>query len=254
MELRKFFSSMYVITIILLSFLAVVASFQQNIFPLNLVAAILTTTLVDTTLKIFYLKKQISFPYSATISGLIIGSVAPINSPVYVGMIAGLLAMLSKFFIRIKNSHIFNPAALGLLTSLAAFSLGDEWWSSVNILFGNYFFPLSIILIISNYKAMKLKIALSFLTIFFISIIIFNSSLRPLSPFDIFLLLPFFYAFIMVSEPKTSPYGTKSQIIFGIFIAVLLLFLVLLGIGYSLFIALLIGNLAYAIYRNFLQH
>ena len=253
MDLKKF-SSMYAVTIILLTFLAALASYTRQSFPIDLIIAVLTTSLLDLALQKFFLKKQISFPRSAIISGLIIGSVAPFSAPYFTIILAGILAMLSKFFIRMKNAHIFNPATFGLLISLAAFSVGDEWWGGENFLFAGYMIPVALILIISNYKAMKLKISLPFLAMFMIlNIVAFGVSNYTSSPaiLNYFSLFPFFFAFIMVSEPKTSPYGTRPQIVFGILVAILSFLLGFFGVNYTFLIALLIGNLSYFVYRNF---
>lgn len=248
----NYLHSMYVWTIILLVFLAVVASFARSAFPINLLIAVITATALDILIKKVWLKKT-GMPFSAIISGIIIGSIAPFNAPVSVVVLASAVVILSKFLIRF-NDHVFNPAALGLLVSLSLFGLGDEWWAagaSVNIL--GAALTLTPLLILASYKAGKLGVSLPFLlatAILYHAMGIATISLSGANIIRFLDSLPYYFGFIMVSEPRTSPYIRKEQIAFGISVAVISVLLTIYSIKYALFIALLLGNLAYALYRN----
>lgn len=251
MMFSKYFQSMYHVTVALLLLLAAVASYARG-FPVNLLTAVLVAAVLDVAIKKVILKKKVSTPLSAIISGLIIGSIAPFDAPVIVVIVASAIAIFSKYVIRIGSSHIFNPATLGLLVSLAIFRLGDAWWAteaSVNI--AGTSVVLMPLLLAANYKAMKLSTAIPFLAataVFFhlTGITVLNSA-GILSFLE---SLPYYFAFIMVSEPRTSPYVRKEQAVFGISVAILSVVLTLYSVKYSLFVALLLGNIAYALYRS----
>ncbi|MEK6837098.1 MAG: hypothetical protein AABX69_00475, partial [Nanoarchaeota archaeon] len=115
--------------------------------------------------------------------------------------------------------------------------------------------PLSLILIIASYKADKLKVAIPFLLL---TALLYAATEFVKVPFTTTGLLafvssmPYYFAFIMLSEPKTSPlsYNPKEQIAFGIAVAVLYFALDFNDVKFPFFIALLAGNLAYSLYRS----
>ncbi len=252
MDLSKYANSMHVWAMIFLLFLAATASFALQKFPLNLIVSILVAIVLDLSIKKFYLKKELSFPFSAFISGTIIGSVAPLSSPTMVVAVADFVAIISKHFIKLKGAHIFNPAALGLLLSLAVFGLGDEWWAATSFSFAGAIIILTPLLIFPNWKAMKLRVALPFLT----TTAILSLASGDLGGYSLaamtnaFYALPYYFGFIMVSEPRTSPYQPKEQMAFGILIATLLVAMKLFSIPYYHLASLLVGNLAFSIYRG----
>ncbi len=253
MSLKDYLNSMYVWTIVLLLFLAAAASITLKIFSWNLIIAIFVCSVFDILIKKFFLKKALSFPFSAFITGTIIGSIITFNAPLFAVLTACVFAIASKNLVRLKFGHIFNPATLGLLVALAFFNLGDEWWAAIGFNFLGLIIPISVILILANYKAMKLRVSIPFLIVvaalYYITDFVKITS--PIGILSFVNVLPFYFAFIMLSEPKTSPYKTNEQIVFGISLAILYFSLDFFGIKFPFFIALLIGNLAYALYRNY---
>ena len=123
---------MHLWTIVLLSILAVISSYTLHTFPVPLILAVVVAGITEALIRRFYLKHAFKIPYSGLITGLIIGCVAPINAPLLLILIAGIIAVVSKFFIQYRSSNIFNPASLGLIIALAIFGLGDEWWVASN--------------------------------------------------------------------------------------------------------------------------
>jgi len=247
MKFAKYFQSMYYVTIALLLLLAAVASVGRG-FPVNLVIAVAVASGLDVAIKKVILKRRPSAPLSAIISGLIIGSVAPLNAPYLLILLASTVAILSKYALRWKGQHIFNPAALGLLIGLATFALGDEWWAAGASYAGITLTPL---LILANYKAGKLWTSISFLAVtaillHFTGLTVINSLSGTFRFLD---SLPYYFGFIMVSEPRTSPYVRNEQIAFGAGVAVLSVVLVYTGF-YAQLAALLLGNLVYALYKS----
>ncbi len=253
-SLSEYFKSMYFWAVLLLLLCAAVSSYAIHTFPANLLAAIAACALLDAAVKKLFLKREIKLSASAVISGIIIGSIAPLNAPVAAILAAAAVAIASKYVLRIKGRHIFNPATLGLLVSLSLFRLGDMWWAASGFNFAGFAVPVTLLLIIANYKAEKLKISLPFLAViaaFYAATQFFKNPITAVGLLNFFTSLPFYFAFIMLSEPKTSPNAPKEQIIFGIAAAVLVFLLESKHTKYAFLVGLLAANLAYSTYRNY---
>lgn len=253
--LRSFPGSMYVVTIAFLLLLAAVASYKQAAFPVSLLLAILACCVLDLLIARFFLKrKQLRFPYSGFISGTIIGSIAPVNAPAAAILVAAAIAVASKYVIRLKGRHVFNPATLGLLVSLWLFGLGEVWWAASPILWvAGLAVPLTLLFVVANYQAGKLRVSIPFLAATAIMYAATQFIAVPFTAaglFTFFSSLPFYFAFIMLSEPKTSPNTPREQIVFGVSVAVLVFALEQVHVKYAFFIALLAGNLVYSLYRS----
>lgn len=250
----EYFKSMYVVTIALLLLLAAVASYNLRNFPTGLVIAIAACSALDLLITGVFLKKVFRFPYSGFISGIIIGSIAPLNASAVAIFVAAAVAISSKYVLRLKGRHIFNPATLGLLVSLWLFKLGDQWWAAVaGLNIAGFTVPLTLLLIFASYKADKLKVSIPFL---FATALLYAVTEFVKVPFtaqgmlSFASFMPYYFAFIMLSEPKTSPYAAKEQIVFSIAVALLYFVLDFNSVRFPFFIALLAGNLAYSLYRS----
>lgn len=260
--ITKYFHSMYYVAISVLLIVAVVESFDRG-FPLNLVVAVLTASVLDIAIKRLWLKSAPAMPLSAIITGLIVGSVS-VNAPVLGAFIATVLAILSKFVIRWKGSHIFNPAVFGVVITqvLNPATHGGATHGSSQIVegFGPGGLAVSMwlvpLLLFANYKARKLWVSIPFLIatalLFYFTGLANLTSLSNQGIFKFLEVLPYYFAFIIVSEPKTSPWIKKEQIIFGTGVAILSVLPLLIFGFYShiaALVALLLGNLIYATYR-----
>lgn len=141
----------------------------------------------------------------------------------WVAALAAFISIASKFIIRFKGKHIFNPSALGivaviLLTGKAWFSPG-QWGSSTVILFG-----VCCLGIIVTTRVQKLDTSLAFLVTF--AALLFIRQVVYLGwPLDFFvqsistgsLLL---FSFFMITDPKTTPNHFTARIIWSILVAV----------------------------------
>jgi enediyne biosynthesis protein E5 len=146
----------------------------------------------------------------------------------WVAVLAAFISIASKFLIRIKGKHIFNPSALGIvaaifLTGKAWFSPG-QWGSSIVILFG-----VCCLGIIVTTKVQKLDTSLSFLATF--ATLLFARQIIYLGwPLDFFvqsistgsLLL---FSFFMITDPKTIPNHTIARIIWSMLVAAVAFYL-----------------------------
>lgn len=244
---------MYLWSIALLILLAGVSSYTLNQLPLSLILAVIVSALVEIVITKFYLKRVFKIPFSGIITGLIIGSVAPYNAPFLVITTAALVAIFSKFFIKVKNINVFNPATLGLFVSLATFSIGDQWWAASNYNMYGLTISLTPLLIIAAYKARRLVLSLSFTAVLIIINLALSNLPNPLSLSSldtIFFSTNFFFAFMMLPEPKTSPNKNTAQAAYGISTAILYSVLAIYKIAYPFFVVLLLGNTIYAFYRK----
>lgn len=251
--LSEYFKSMYVWASLLLLLCAAASSYAMKTFPANLFIAIAACALFDLTIKKLFLRRGLGFPASAVITGTIIGSIAPLNALFVVVLVASAIAIASKYIIRIKQRHVFNPATLGLLIALFAFRLGDVWWAAAGINVLGFAIPLTLILIIAAYKADKIKASITFLLITallyavtgFVSVPFTASGLLSFAA-----SMPYYFTFIMLVEPKTSPYMAKEQVVFGAAVALLTFALDYNSFRFPFFIALLAGNLVYSLHRS----
>lgn len=173
-------------------------------------------------------KKEISFlkRYKAAVPSVIISSFGLSlllkTNDVEVAILAGFISIASKFLIRIKGKHIFNPSALAIVSAIfitgkAWFSPG-QWGSSTVILFG-----VCCLGIIVTTRVQKLDTSLAFL-ISFAALLFIRQVIYLGWPMDFFvqsistgsLLL---FSFFMITDPKTTPNHFTARIIWSILVA-----------------------------------
>lgn len=142
--------------------------------------------------------------------------------------LAAFISIASKYIIRIRGKHIFNPSALGivaamLLTNTAWISPG-QWGSNAVI-----FFAVICLGFIVTTKVQKLDTSLAFLLTFggllFIRQVIYLGW-----PADFFvqsistgsLLL---FSFFMITDPKTTPNHKVARILWSMLVAAVAFYL-----------------------------
>lgn len=240
---------MYVVTIALLLALAAIGAYQASAFPFALVTAVVSCILIE--LVVVKAKKhRYRIPLSAIITGLIIGSVAPINAPLLLIVAAALIAELAKFFIKAKGRNVFNPAALGLLIALAVFGAGDEWWAAPSIHAYGLLIPIGAVLVISAYEARRLPLALVAAAGISIGVaVLAGTGLSAAELLYSLLAVNYYFVFLMVADPKTSPNKMSGQAVYGIGIALIALLFVWGRVSYPLLLALVLANILYALFR-----
>lgn len=243
---------MYKTTILLLILIVASASYYLNQFPFSVVIAVAACALVDALVNALHHKRRFAVPYTAIITGMIIGAVAPSNAPIAVLAAASAIAVLSKHFIKARNGNIFNPAALGLLIALLVFGVGDAWWVASPMPVYGVLLSLTPILVICAYESRRLAAGLSFaLTSLLVPLALhgFSGTASASGLWTAVISVNYFLAFVMIAEPKTSPHKRDAQIVYGVGIAAMVSLLGFYRVPYSLLLPLLIGNIAYAAYR-----
>jgi Na+-transporting NADH:ubiquinone oxidoreductase subunit NqrB len=131
---------------------------------------------------------------------------------------AAAIAIGSKFLVRFRGKHIFNPANIGIvlvtLMSQSAWTTPGQWGTALwlaALIAGAGFFV--------SYRAARLDVPLIFLGAF--AALIITRALWLGDP----LAIPFLrlqngalvlFAFFMISDPKTTPDGFKARAVFAV--------------------------------------
>lgn len=176
---------------------------------------------------VLYLRtKAFQITESSVITGLIIGFVLSSDEAWWKFVFASLLAILSKHLIRFQKKHIFNPAAFGIFLSIILLGASTQWrgtylWYIV-VPFGIYFV----------YKLKKTGVLIGYALI---SLLLFGSQaiLQKVSFWNIFGYFSYFYIFVMVIEPKTTPLKTTGKYLFGAGTAALIFILTEAGVKFD---------------------
>ena len=156
---------------------------------------------------------------SALISGLSL-SLLLRTDLVWVGFAAGALAIGSKFLVRWRNKHVFNPANFALVSLMLtpfAWSSPGQWGSAalVSLLIAG------LGLVVLN-RVGSYDVTLAFLTSY--AAIVFGRALWLGDPWAIpahqlasgALLV---FAFFMISDPKTTPDARLGRCLYGAMVA-----------------------------------
>ena len=176
---------------------------------------------------ILYLKtRKFQITESSVITGLIIGFVLSSYEPWWKLALAAVLAISSKHLLRFRQKHIFNPAALGIFLITVIFDASTQWKGTylwyILVPFGLYF----------TNKIRKIEVIAGYLLV---SLGLFGTQALLLNvPLgNIFGYLSYFYIFVMVIEPKTTPIKTMGKYLFGAATAGLVFVLTEAGIGFD---------------------
>lgn len=157
---------------------------------------------------------------------------------------AALLTIASKYIFVINKKHIFNPVAIGVAITALTLGYSADWWvGSVSMLpvvfVGGY-------LIVRKIKREYLVLSFLLTAVLTISILSFISGNNPIATLQkVFMDTPIiFFAFVMLTEPLTTPPTKNLRIIYGAIVG--FLFAPQLHVG-SFFttpeIALVLGNI-----------
>ena len=176
----------------------------------------------------FAYSKRIVFSFPSVIISSFGLSLLLKTNHIEIAALAAFISIASKFIIKIKGKHIFNPSALGIvavifLTDKAWFSPG-QWGSGTVILFGVCCLGFIIVT-----RVQKLDTSLAFLGTF--AGLLFIRQIVYLGwPIDFFvqsistgsLLL---FSFFMITDPKTIPDNKWARIVWCIVIAAVAFYL-----------------------------
>ena len=216
----------------------------------GLAAATLSAALLEL-LCVRMRSKAWRMPSSALLSGLIVAMVLSAQEPFYVPAAAAAVAIGGKHLLRAGRSHIFNPAAAGLLAVFFLFGSGQSWWGALANLPAVVIIPVLVGSAIVANRANKLPAALSFLGVYVSLFTLAALAGQGTAVADIFrppfVNIAIFFGFLMVTDPPTSPVPFKAQAIFGAGVAAgaFATYLATHGL-YFLLAGVLVANLGYA--------
>ncbi|QIG51025.1 hypothetical protein G5V57_26825 [Nordella sp. HKS 07] len=186
---------------------------------------------------------------TALILALILDPVAAIDlKRIGAVMLACVWAISSKFILAISRKHLFNPAALGVALTAALLNQPATWWVGGNL-------PLLPVVLVGGLlivrKLRRLDLVATFVAVALATILATAEPSQCLTALKETLTSSplLFFAFVMLTEPLTSPTRRWPRIAFAAIVG--FLFAPSVHIGSFYFtpeLALLSGNLfAYAV-------
>lgn len=214
--------------LIILLFITIILSFFQFIpfNPFSILFSSLFLAFFSRASNYFFSKifKATTNIESAYITGLILSLIVlPANSiqDFMFLIIVATLAQASKYILAIGRKHIFNPAAIAVV--LTAFFLKQSaiWWVGSMWLMPFVFF--GGILIVRKIQREHMVYSFLFITLLITSIlgIINHDNLITTYRIIFFNSSLFFFAFVMLTEPLTTPPRRNLQIIYGLITGIL---------------------------------
>jgi len=161
---------------------------------------------------------------SVYITALILACiVAPFKVPLdlFTLMWAGILAMASKYILAINKKHIFNPAAIAVLILYFALGHGANWWIGNAIM--TPFIILGGLLVLRKIRREYMALSFYASSLVVISIFALLSGTPLLRTFDqvFFHSSLFFFVYVMLTEPLTSPPTRNLQMVYGFLVGLL---------------------------------
>jgi len=229
--------------IFLLLFSAYTAFLEKDVrFLLAIGISVISAAIIDC-IASYLKKKEFVLTESSIITGLIIGCVLSSREKWWLIALTALLAIASKHIIRFRNKHFFNPAAFGIIVSVFFLGASTEWKGAylwyVIAPFGAYVL----------FKIKKLELVIGY---FIASFILFGGQaiMDKVNIFNILGYLNYFFIFIMLIEPMTTPATKSGKIIFGLLSGVLIFIFYMFGVKEAELVALLCANLLLRIRLN----
>lgn len=199
----------------------------------NTIPQVLTAVIAASILDLFikYWKKKIwKFPSDAVITGLLVSMTLQSGIALYIPLTGAVLAIFSKHLIRVWNKKVFNPAVFGIGSVILIYGTYTTWWWTWVTQFSFLVYVIPLLLIIYMIKIVgRIYIAASFLVTHIILSFtyhlygIFHSVALSANYVYSEILIAIIF-FIMVCEPKTTPITKKGGIIFGVLLAIFILF------------------------------
>lgn len=236
---------MLTVILVLLAVIAAPGEGLRIVLP-GLLSAVISAGLVD--LAILRLKKKVwEFPSGAVLTAMIVSMVLRAQEPWYVVSITSVAAILSKYLFRSRHANVFNPAALAIIASFYVFHTGQSWWGAlteVPLLMQTVLLAAGIFI---TDRVNKVPLVLAFLGAYFLLFTVTSFVGDPRWVSEIYrspdLEAALFFAFIILTDPPTSPAKYPDQIVCGVLVAaVSFAFFEWAGVVYYLLAGVLVGN------------
>jgi len=181
---------------------------KDFLFLLTILIALFFSITTDSLIN-FLKSKKIAITESSAVTGLIIGYVLSSDQSWWIIALAGIFAISSKHLIRFRKSHIFNPAAFGIFLTVLLFGVFTQWKGAYSWFF---IIPTGIYFVL---KIKRLDLIVSF---FLASLFLYipQAFLHNVSLLNVFGYFNYFFIFIMMIEPKTTPKTRLGRVMFGL--------------------------------------
>lgn len=248
-RIKNFFKTPKGLVTIILAVLIAMAAPGQGFRAVmaGLASASMAAGLVD--LIVLRVRKQVwEFPSGAVLTAMIVAMVLRAQEPWYVVTITSVAAVFSKYAFRSRSANVFNPAALAIIASFYVFHTGQSWWGALTdvppiakvALLGAGVFIAD--------RVNKLPLVLTFLGAYFLLFTVIAFVSNPLTVAEIFrtpdIEAALYFAFIILTDPPTSPAKYPDQIVCGLIVAVVSFgFFEWAGVVYYLLAGVLAGNI-----------
>ncbi len=198
---------------------------KASVFLFTCLIAVISAFVIESI--ILYLKtKKFQLTESSIITGLIIGYVISSDEVWWKFMLAVAFAIISKHLIVFKKKHLFNPAAFGIFLSLMILGVSTQWRGTylwyILVPFGIYFM----------HKINKTEVVIGY---FLVALLLFGiqAVIQKVNFWNVFGYFSYFYIFVMVIEPKTTPLQAKGKYLFGAGLAGLIFILTEVGVRFD---------------------
>jgi ferredoxin-NADP reductase/Na+-translocating ferredoxin:NAD+ oxidoreductase RnfD subunit len=158
---------------------------------------------------------------------------------------AGALAMASKYILNIRGKHVFNPAAFAVAMTALFLARSATWWIGGTLAMLPFVFAGGLLVVRKIHRA---DLVLAYIVSAVISSLAFTSlsvasMLQALETILIHTPL-FFFAFVMITEPLTTPPRRYGRIVYGALVGFLSAPWVHIGsLYFTPELALLAGNI-----------
>ena len=247
-KIRNFFKTPKGLVTIILAILIAMAAPGQGFRAVmtGLTIAAVSAGLVDL-LILRARKKAWEFPSGAVLTAMIIAMVLRAQEPWYVVTTTSVAAVLSKYLFRTRSANVFNPAALAIVASYFVFHTGQSWWGALTDVG-----PVAKVVLLAtgvfiSDRVNKLPLVLTFLGAYFLLFTVTAYVGNPLTVAEIFRTpdaeAAMYFAFIILTDPPTSPAKYPDQIVCGLIVAVVsFAFFEWAGVVYFLLAGVLAGN------------
>jgi Na+-translocating ferredoxin:NAD+ oxidoreductase RnfD subunit len=187
------------------------------------------------------------FPSGALLTGLIVAMVLAPQEPWYFAAVTSAVGVASKYLFRVRTANVFNPAALGLVTTFYLFNTGQSWWGALPEVT-----PFALIVLVATgafitQRVDKAAAVLAFLGSYYLLFTITAFVGNPAGVAELYrapdLHAVLYFAFFMLTDPPTAPPKPRDQVVFGM-IAAAASYAVfeLVGAAYFVLAGLLVAN------------
>jgi len=214
----------------------------------QILAAMLTCAILEVAIT-FRQTRQFVWPASAMLTGSgvalifrVIGT--PANDPWsthawYVFAVVAGLSLLSKYVIRYRGSHVFNPSNIGLVVAFIVLGSTrveplDFWWAPLNV----WMIAAYAVIIVGGLLITRRLKLLALAATFWVALAIGTGILAgsghcmtarwafaPVCGFDFWRVIVtspevLIFLFFMITDPKTVPAGQVGRVVFGALVGI----------------------------------